>query len=131
MSGQDERMGERPLRGVAVLTPAMLLAKIIGLFYKIPLIAVVGVAGMAYFLSAYHVYSMLFLVFASGLPTALSLLVSRAAVTDEGAVGRIFSVSLGLFLGLGTFCSNLHRVRYGKITWLSLLPVLPGSKEIR
>lgn len=107
MSGQDERMGERPLRGVAVLTPAMLLAKIIGLFYKIPLIAVVGVAGMAYFLSAYHVYSMLFLVFASGLPTALSLLVSRAAVTDEGAVGRIFSVSLGLFLGLGTFCSIL------------------------
>ena len=50
---------------------------------------------------------MLFLVFASGLPTAISLLVSRAAVTDEGAVGRIFSVSLGLFLGLGTFCSIL------------------------
>ena len=101
MSEQVKETGERTLRGVAVLTPAMLLAKIIGLFYKIPLIAVVGVAGMAYFLSAYHVYSMLFVLFASGLPTAISLLVSRATVTDEGAVGRIFSVSLALFLTLG------------------------------
>ena len=101
MSRQTTKQGERPLSGVAILTPATLLAKIIGLFYKIPLIAVVGVAGMAYFLSAYHVYSMLFVLFASGLPTALSLLVSRAAARDEGAVGRIFSVTLVLFLSLG------------------------------
>ncbi len=101
MSRQITKRGERPLGGVAILTPATLLAKIIGLFYKIPLIAVVGVAGMAYFLSAYHVYSMLFVLFASGLPTALSLLVSRATARGEGAVGRIFSVTLVLFLALG------------------------------
>ncbi|MBQ2757194.1 MAG: hypothetical protein IJF31_01800, partial [Clostridia bacterium] len=64
------------MRGVMILTPATLLAKIIGLFYKIPLLAIVGVGGMAYFLAAYHVYSLLFVLCAAGLPTALSLLVS-------------------------------------------------------
>lgn len=122
MSEKPERSGEEALRGVAVLTPAMVLAKIIGLFYKIPLIAVVGVAGMAYFLSAYHVYSMLFVLFASGLPTALSLLVSRATATDEGAVGRIFSVALVLFLSLGSAGGILLLVFAKKIATLLAMP---------
>ncbi|MBQ9803085.1 MAG: oligosaccharide flippase family protein [Clostridia bacterium] len=90
------------MRGVLILTPATLLAKLIGLGYKIPLIAIVGVGGMAYFLSAYHVYSLLFVLSAAGLPTALSLLVSRSiAAGERGAVVRIFSVSLGVFLSMG------------------------------
>ena len=90
------------MRGVMVLTPATLLAKVIGLFYKIPLLAIVGVGGMAYFLAAYHVYSLLFLLCAAGLPTALSLLVSHSVATGEGgAVSRIFGASLTAFLTLG------------------------------
>ena len=86
------------MRGVMILTPATLLAKLIGLFYKIPLLLIVGVEGMAYFLSAYHVYSLLFVLSASGLPSALSLLVSRHVASGRrGAVGRIFGVSLAVF----------------------------------
>lgn len=91
------------MRGVMILTPATLLAKVIGLFYKIPLLTIVGVEGMAYFLSAYHVYSLLFVLSAAGLPTALSLLVSRnLAAGDGGAVGRIFGVALSVFFLLGS-----------------------------
>ena len=87
------------MRGVMILTPATLLAKVIGLFYKIPLLLIVGVEGMAYFLSAYHVYSLLFVISAAGLPSALSLLVSRRVAQGEGgAVLRLFGVSLGVFL---------------------------------
>ncbi len=90
------------MRGVMILTPATLLAKVIGLFYKIPLLLIVGVGGMAYFLSAYHVYSLLFVLSAAGLPTALSLLVSRAVAKGErGAVGRVFGVSLAVFFLVG------------------------------
>ena len=90
------------MRGVMILTPATLLAKLIGLFYKIPLLLIVGVEGMAYFLSAYHVYSLLFVLSAAGLPSALSLLVSRHVASGrKGAVGRIFGVSLSAFLLLG------------------------------
>lgn len=86
-----------------VLMPATLFTKIIGLFYKIPLIAIVGVTGMAYFLAAYHIYSMLFVLSATGLPTALSLQIARAVATGKRlAVRRIFAVALLLFLTLGS-----------------------------
>ena len=95
------------LRGVLVLMPAALFAKVVGMFYKIPLLFIVGVEGMAYFLAAYHVYSLLFVFSATGLPTALSLLVARATARGNGrAVGRIFRVSLILFLSIG-LCGTL------------------------
>ena len=90
------------LRGVLVLMPAALFSKLVGMFYKIPLLFIVGVEGMAYFLAAYHVYSLLFVLSATGLPTALSLQISRALARGEKrAVGRIFRVALALFLTLG------------------------------
>ena len=90
---------KRLLRGVLVLMPAALFSKVVGMFYKIPLLFIVGVEGMAYFLAAYHVYSLLFVLSATGLPTALSLQISRALARGERrAVGRIFRVALVLFL---------------------------------
>ena len=90
------------LRGVLVLMPAALFSKVVGMFYKIPLLFIVGVEGMAYFLAAYHVYSLLFVLCATGLPTALALQISRALARGEvRAVGRIFRASLLLFLLLG------------------------------
>ena len=43
---------KRFLTGVLLLFSATFLAKLIGLFYKVPLIRIVGVEGMAYFLAA-------------------------------------------------------------------------------
>lgn len=85
-----------------MLMPAALFTKCIGLFYKIPLLFIVGVEGMAYFLAAYHIYSLLFVLSSTGLPTALSLSVARAVAKGESrAVRRIFGVALSLFLVLG------------------------------
>ena len=90
------------MQGVLVLMPAALFTKCVGLFYKIPLLFIVGVEGMAYFLAAYHVYSLLFALCATGLPTALSLQVSGALARGEyRAVRRILGVSLVLFLSVG------------------------------
>ena len=94
------------VRGVFVLMPAMLIAKIIGLFYKIPLLSVVGVTGMAYFLSAYHIYALLFVLCAAGLPTALSLCVSESIAAGKNP-GRALWLSLGLFLSLGALFGTL------------------------
>ena len=86
------------MRGVLVLMPATLFTKFVGLFYKIPLIRIVGVEGMAYFLAAYHIYSVLFVLSATGLPTALSLSVAGAvAANGTRAVRRVLSVARALF----------------------------------
>lgn len=93
---------KRLLEGVLVLMPATLFTKLVGLFYKIPLIAIVGVTGMAYFLAAYHVYSALFVLLATGLPTALSVLVAKWTARGERASARrVLWVSLCLFLPPG------------------------------
>lgn len=111
------------MRGVMILTPATLLAKIIGLFYKIPLLAIVGVGGMAYFLAAYHVYSLLFVLCAAGLPTALSLLVShRVARGEGGAVSRIFGVALAAFLALGAVLAAVMVLFAPQIAALLAMP---------
>ena len=102
MQNEVSREKKKLFGGVLVLLPATLFTKIVGLFYKIPLIAIVGVGGMAYFLAAYHIYSLLFVLSATGLPTALSLAVARTVATNKGgAVGRVFGVAMALFLSLG------------------------------
>lgn len=94
---------KRFFTGVLLLFFATFLAKLIGLFYKIPLIRIVGVEGMAYFLAAYHIYSLLFVLSATGLPNALSLLVARAEAADRPrAARRCFRVAAALFLALGS-----------------------------
>ena len=88
--------------GVLILTPAALLSKLIGLFYKVPLLRIVGVEGMAYFLSAYHIYSLLFVLAAAGLPVALSILVARLVAKGEREkISFLFGVATALFLSLG------------------------------
>ena len=123
------------MRGVMILTPATLLAKFIGLFYKIPLLHVVGVTGMAYFLSAYHVYSLLFVFSAAGLPGALALLVSRrVALGGKGAVLRLFFVAAGAFFlvaSLGAaalffFAEQIAAALAMRESALSLLAIAPA-----
>lgn len=99
---QDTSEKKKLFGGVLVLMPATVFTKMVGLLYKIPLIAIVGVTGMAYFLAAYHIYSMLFVLSATGLPTALALQVARSVAKGESrAVRRVFGVALALFLVLG------------------------------
>ncbi len=90
------------LGGVTVLTVSTAAVKLIGLFYKIPLIKLVGMDGMAYFLAAYHIYTLLFTVSTSGLPVAVSILVARSLARGRDRdAERVFHVSLTLFSLIG------------------------------
>lgn len=93
------------LSGVAFLFISAISVKLIGLFYKIPLIRLVGIEGMAYFLAAYHVYVLLFTVSNAGLPIAVSILVSRrCASNDEAGAETLFFTALKLFSIIGAVC---------------------------
>lgn len=94
--------GNRLISGVMVLTVSTLLCKIIGLLYKIPIINIVGIEGMANFSSAYNVYMLLNSIAAAGLPVAVSIMVSKnLAEGNFSNVRKIFGTSLILFLILG------------------------------
>jgi stage V sporulation protein B len=90
------------LHGAALLAIATAVVKVIGAFYKLPLNAVIGEEGYAYFTTAYDIYAVLLMISTAGLPVAMSRMISQAASLGQyNQVRRIYSTARAIFLGLG------------------------------
>ncbi len=90
------------LSGVLMLTLSTFLVKVVGLFYKIPMLSYLGSEGMGYFNSAYELYTLFCVIATAGLPTAMSVLIASAvAVGDRARVTRVWRTSLVLFAAIG------------------------------
>lgn len=60
----------------SILAAAGILVRIIGLFYRIPLIGIIKDEGNGYYTSAFNIYSILLIISSYSLPTAVSKMVS-------------------------------------------------------
>lgn len=88
--------------GVLLLTLSTISVKIIGLIYKIPMLAYLGSEGMGYFNSAYEIYALFCVISTAGFPVALSVLISRAiARGEEERVPRIYRAGMWIFFVIG------------------------------
>jgi len=88
--------------GAAILTIGVVIVKLIGALYKIPLANILGETGNGYFMSAYNIYSVLLTISTGGLPVALSKSVSESrALGKVNQERRIFWVGLASFFTLG------------------------------
>ena len=96
------------LGGAAILTAAVVIVKLIGAAYKIPLSNILGSAGQTYFDTAYQIYNFLLTFSTAGLPLAISRMTSQAHAQGlENEKRKIFRTSIWLFFGLGLVCSVL------------------------
>jgi stage V sporulation protein B len=78
------------------------LVKVIGAVYKLPLYNILDNEGAAHFQVAYQIYSLLLAISLSGIPVALSRLVSAARATgDYAGARRYFQVALPAFAAVG------------------------------
>lgn len=94
--------------GVLLLTLSTVSVKVIGLIYKIPMLAYLGSEGMGYFNSAYEIYALFCIISTAGLPVALSVLISGAlARGEERSVGRIYRAAFLIFLTIGLLGSGV------------------------
>ena len=59
------------IKGSAILLAMVLITKILGLLYKIPLTNLLGGTGMGYFASAFSVFTPVFAIVVSGLPSTI------------------------------------------------------------
>ena len=108
MSEQTKTKEPRLIVGVMVLMISNIIVKLIGVLFKIPLHNLLGDAGMGYFNAAYSVFTTLYLVSTSGLPTAISMIVSRSRILGrKKQVNKIFSTALLIFVVVGTLGSCL------------------------
>jgi stage V sporulation protein B len=90
------------LHGAAILTIAVVITKILGAIYKIPLANIMGPEGYAHFSVAYNLYMVLLTLSTAGLPIALAKMVSVANSLDRpNQVRRIFNVATWVFIVLG------------------------------
>lgn len=88
--------------GVLVLTLSNILIKVIGLTLKIPLHALLGDDGMAYYNTAYDIYVWLYMVSTQGLPVAISIMISESRAKGNFKESRrIFRITLMLFIIIG------------------------------
>ena len=61
------------LNGAMLLMFAVMLVKVIGLLFKIPLTDMIGGVGRGYFNSAYEIYTPIFAISMAGLPVAVNI----------------------------------------------------------
>lgn len=91
------------LNGAMVLMFAVLLVKLIGVLFKIPLTDLIGSVGRGYFSSAYEVYTPIFAISMAGLPVAVSRMVAENVALERYREARnVFRVSQRIFLIVGT-----------------------------
>lgn len=125
---------KRFFSGVLLLTLSTISVKVIGLIYKIPMLAYLGSEGMGYFNSAYEIYALFCVISTAGLPVALSVLISGAVARGErGSVARIYRASLAVFLLIGTlgsavmilFANRFCSIIQSDGAYLSILSISP------
>ena len=88
--------------GAAILASAVVIVKLIGAVYKLPLNNLLGGVGKTYFDTAYLIYNFLNIFATAGLPLAISKLTSQAhAQGRENEKRKIFRTSIWLFFVLG------------------------------
>lgn len=102
------------LQGAAILAAATAIVKLLGAIYKIPLQTVIGKAGNGYFNSAYQIYEVLLMISTTGLPVAMSRMISEAQTLEHhDQIRKIFSTALRVFLLLGVL-GSLSMVLFAK-----------------
>lgn len=103
MGAYDGGTSERTfMSGVLILTVSTVLVKIIGLAYKIPLLYLLGAEGMGYFNSAYEIYALLCGISTTGMPVAVSMLISAANKRgDVACADGVYRTSSALMISKG------------------------------
>lgn len=96
------------LHGAAIMTAGVIIMKILGALYKIPLGNMLGDDGYGLFLQAYYVYSMFLTLATAGFPVALSRMISAAqAQGRQLQARRTYRVAWWTFFTLGAICSTI------------------------
>ncbi len=124
------------LQGAAWLAMATAVVKVMGAFYKIPLNAIIGTKGFAYFNTAYDIYTVLLMISTAGLPVAMSRMISAAnSLGNTQQVRRIYKTAQVIFLSLGIpfavlmtfFSRQLAAFQEQPNAWASILCLGPSA----
>ncbi|MBE6731000.1 MAG: polysaccharide biosynthesis protein [Ruminococcaceae bacterium] len=106
------------IEGAVILTIGMLLVKIVGALFKIPLANIITENGMGYFGTAYAFYSVVYSLATAGFPIAVARMVAENySLKRYNDIRKIRRVSFPVFLIMGiigTLCMVIGAPLYTK-----------------
>lgn len=132
-----EKQGKNTfVKGAAILGVAGLIVKLLEAVFRLPLAGMIGAEGMAYYSPAYYAYTVFVVIATSGIPVAISRMVSeRITVNEYGEAHRVFQISFRLMMGIGivTFIimffgagilSDTFNIKEARLSMMSVAPAL-------
>ena len=98
------------LKGTASLSISVIITKILGVAFKVPLSYVLGDEGMGYFNTAYAIYGLFFILCTAGVPKSLTLVISsyRNNLGNDVMDREVLRSGLSLFAKIGVFSTLLN-----------------------
>ncbi|MBQ7679886.1 MAG: polysaccharide biosynthesis protein [Butyrivibrio sp.] len=108
-----------------ILAIAGIISRIIGLLYTSPLTAIIGDEGNGYYSAAFYIYSIVLLISAYSIPSAMSKLLSqKLAIREYRNAQRIFRCALIYVFVIGGICSVAVFLGAGFLVHGASIPVL-------
>lgn len=104
MSSVRKSTGNLALQG-GILAATSLFVRLIGFFYRVPLVRLLGEEGMGYYSSSFEIYSYVLVISTYALPAALSKIISnKLTLKHYKEAHQIFRAALllGLLMGVAT-----------------------------
>lgn len=98
----QERKSQSLLQGASVLAASMIIVKLVGAVFRIPLGSILDGEGMGYYQTAYSVFVMVYSFSTAGLPAAVAKMVAEQSVRGRYQdIRRIRALSAKLFFFMG------------------------------
>ena len=120
-----ESRSQNYIKGAAILTATLVITKVVGAIYKIPLYNILGDEGSTHFQVTYTIYNLLLTVSTAGVPVALSRLISSAhSVGRDRQADRIYSAAMPTFIVIGLICGGVMFI------WAQWFADIIGDPEI-
>ena len=96
------RKSQNLLQGASILGASIIIVKLVGAVFKIPLGSILDGEGLGYYSTAYSIFSMIFAFSTAGLPAAVAKMVAEQSVRQRYQdIRRIHSLSIRLFVIMG------------------------------
>lgn len=91
------------VHGAAILGVAAIIVKLLGAFFRLPLVNWIGDTGMANYGPAYYIYAFFLILATAGIPVAISRLVSESrAIGNHYQAHEVFIIARNLMFMVGS-----------------------------
>jgi stage V sporulation protein B len=90
------------IKGASIIAVGGIIAKMLGLFFKVPIGRILDSYGFGLYTNSYSIYNLMLTVSIIGIPVAISKMIAeRASEKNYAGVMQVFRVSMGILLLVG------------------------------